>query len=357
MPGTKDKPQVLVVDDDEASQRVLTRAVSTRCDVHAAGTAGDALAVLKRQRVHLTLLDIALPDKNGIDLVSEILDIDPDMAIIMVSGTNDATMATLCMQRGALDYLVKPIDVSAVDRAIVRALRHREVSTDSTTSERDHDGVEQDFAQLRRERDKLRRQSIATLESLVNAWEAKDPNARGHSVRVADLAASIAHQLTLDDDHVERIRTAGRLHDIGYIGIRDDILNLTGSLTAEQYEHVKSHVLIGVRILEAIEPLRPIAEMVRGHHERWDGKGYPDRLAGEAISLGGRILAAAEIYDGLTRDRADRGRFSRCDALATMQQMAGTFLDPAVVDALVVVVSQLRTLNFLDDSGSSEPCP
>src|SRR5262249_39829796 len=147
-------------------------------------------------------------------------------------------------------------------------------------------------AELRRERAKLERLSIATLEALVNALEAKDPFSRGHSTRVADLGALISAELGLGDEQVEQVRMAGRLHDIGKIGVREEIVNKEGPLTADEYDQVKQHVVVGSQILAPLTHLGDIISYVRTHHERWDGQGYPDQLKSEGIPLGGRILAA-----------------------------------------------------------------
>jgi putative nucleotidyltransferase with HDIG domain len=350
-----ERARILVIDDDEAVCRALKKCLADDYFLYTAGSAHEAMPVIRNRLARLLLVDIGLPDINGIDLVSQALDVDPDVAIVMLSGSNDATLAALCMQRGALDYVTKPFDVIDLKRAIEKALQHQELWLDSSALDnQETEALVQEFADLRRERDKLRRFSLATLEALVNALEAKDPLARGHSVRVADLAASIANQLELDEEQVELIRTAGRLHDVGYVGVRDDVLDQKNPLSRDQYEHVKDHVMIGVQILQPLVPLRPVAELIKYHHEHWDGNGYPSGAAGEAIPVGGRILAATEIYDALTRDRPDRERFSREEALACVKQMAGTVIDPTVADALVTVVREQRTLHFLDpDDGTN----
>ena len=138
----------------------------------------------------------------------------------------------------------------------------------------------------------------------------------------------IAAELGLDDEQVEQVRMAGRLHDIGKIGIREEILNKQGPLTADEYEHVKQHVVIGSQILAPLAHLGDIIAFVRSHHERWDGQGYPDGLQGEEIPLGARILAAAEIYDALTTSRPYQEKMPPEVAVERMRDLAGTVLDP-----------------------------
>src|SRR5437870_9561729 len=192
------------------------------------------------------LCDIRMPGTSGVDLVPQAIEIEPDLAILMLTAVNDATSAALCMQRGAMDYLTKPIELADLGRAVQRALKRREMLLENRQlSQWLKEEVTTRTAELHRERMKLERLSIATLEALVNALEAKDPYMRGHSARVADLSATIAHQLGLADEDVEHIRVAGRVEDIGQVGTRESVLNKQGALTPDEFEHVKEHVVIG----------------------------------------------------------------------------------------------------------------
>jgi putative nucleotidyltransferase with HDIG domain len=205
------------------------------------------------------------------------------------------------MQRGAFEYLIKPIDLVDLGRALERALRRRASQMETAqVNQWLKEEVAIRAAEVRRERATLERVTIATLEVLVNALEAKDPFSRGHSARVADLSAMIASELQLSDEDIEIIRTAGRLHDIGKIGIREEVLAKQGPLTPAEYEHVKDHVIIGTQILAPLAHLHGAIVCMRSHHERWDGEGYPDRLRGEDIPLGARILGIAEIFEFTT---------------------------------------------------------
>jgi putative two-component system response regulator len=149
---------------------------------------------------------------------------------------------------------------------------------------------------------------------------------------------------------VEAVRTGGRLHDIGKIGIREEILNKQGPLTDEEYEHVKQHVTVGSQILAPLVHLKDVIGYVRSHHERWDGLGYPDRLTGESIPLGARIIGGVEIFDALTTARPYQEKMPPEVAVERMRDLIGTVLDPAVHRALEAVVSHRQTLVFLDDA-------
>src|SRR2546430_3413031 len=193
---------------------------------------------------------------RGADLVPYALEIEPELAILLPTAVNDATSAALCMQRGAMDYLTKPIELADLARAVQRALKRREMLLENRQlNQWLKEEVSTRTAELQRARTKLERLAIATLEALVNALEAKDPYMRGHSARVADLSATVAHELGIVEEDVEQVRVAGRLHDIGKIGTRESVLNKQGALTPEEFEHVKQHVGIGSQILAPLAHL------------------------------------------------------------------------------------------------------
>ena len=298
--------QLLVVDDEEPIRNALKKfLMQQQYEVYAAGTGEEALQQLRRHRIALMLCDIRMPGTSGVDLVPQAIEIEPELAILMLTAVNDATSAALCMQRGAMDYLTKPIELADLGRAVQRALKRREMLLENRQlNQWLKEEVSTRAAELQRERMKLERLSIATLEALVNALEAKDPYMRGHSARVADLSATIAHELGIPEEEVEHVRVAGRLHDIGKIGTRESVLNKQGALTPDEFEHVKQHVVIGSQILAPLAHLGDIIPAVRHHHERWDGTGYPDGLRGEEIPMGGRIIGAAEVFDALSTSRA-----------------------------------------------------
>jgi putative nucleotidyltransferase with HDIG domain len=348
--------QILVVDDEEPIRNALKKFLSQQqFEVYTASTGDEALQQLRRHRIALMLCDIRMPGTSGVDLVPQAVEIEADLAILMLTAVNDATSAALCMQRGAMDYLTKPIELADLGRAVQRALRRRDLQLENRQlNQWLKEEVTTRTAELQRERMKLERISVATLEALVNALEAKDPYMRGHSARVADLSATIAHQLGLSDEALEQVRVAGRLHDIGKIGTRESVLNKQGALTPEEFEHVKQHVTIGSQILAPLGHLGDIIPAVRGHHERWDGSGYPDGLRGEDIPLPARIIGAAEVFDALSTSRAYQEKMTPEQAVERMADLSGTVLDPKVYEALVTVVARRRTLVFLDE-GSDSP--
>jgi len=342
---------VLVVDDEEPIRNALRKFLKQQqFEVFAAGSAEEALQQLRLHKVMLMLSDIRMPGTSGVDLVPQALEIEPDLAILMLTAVNDATSAALCMQRGAMDYLTKPIELADLGRAVQRAIKRREMQLENRhLNQWLKEEVTTRTAELHRQQQRMERISTATLEALVNALEAKDPYLRGHSARVADLSANIATELGMNEEEVDRVRMAGRLHDLGKIGTRDAVVNKEGPLTPEEFEHVKQHVIIGAQILAPLEHLGAVVSMVKSHHERWDGTGYPDGLRGEEIPKGGRIIAAAEVYDALTTSRPYQEKMTPEQAVGRMEDLSGTVLDATVYDALARIVGRRQTLVFLDE--------
>ncbi|HEX5574956.1 MAG TPA: HD domain-containing phosphohydrolase [Gemmatimonadales bacterium] len=352
MPLTDGPVTLLVVDDEEPIRNALRKfLVQQGYEVLTAAGGEEALALLQRQKITGMLLDVNMPGITGVELVPQIMELEPAIALLMLTAVNDATSAALCMQRGAFDYLIKPIDLGHLGRAIHQALRRRHTQLEGQQiNQWLKDEVAARVAERRLEQANQERISVATLEALVNALEAKDPYLRGHSARVADLSAMVAAQLGITDEQIEAVRTGGRLHDIGKIGIREEILNKQGPLTTEEFEHVKQHVTVGSQILAPLVHLGEVIGFVRSHHERWDGTGYPDRLRGEEIPLGARIIGAVEIYDALTTARPYQERMPPELAVERVRDLVGTVIDPAVHGALEAVVSQRQALVFLDDA-------
>ena len=182
--------------------------------------------------------------------------------------------------------------------------------------------------------DSLQNSYVQTLQSLVKAIEAKDDYTRGHSQRVKTYAIGIAKTLKLEQPFIDRLAIAAELHDIGKIGVSEGIINKPGNLTDEEYKDIKNHVEMGVRILEPIQHLADVIPMIRGHHERWDGRGYPDGISEETIPFGGRILAVADTFDAMTSQRAYNKPIEKSVAAEKILKESKTAFDPVVAQAL-----------------------
>jgi putative nucleotidyltransferase with HDIG domain len=194
---------------------------------------------------------------------------------------------------------------------------------------------------------------METIMALALAVEAKDPYSAGHSKRVGFYAMQIGKVLGFDEEMLRTLTDAGVLHDIGKIGIKDEILMKPSSLTPDEWKIMQQHPLIGEAIVKPVRSLSKVVTLVRHHHERYDGKGYPEGLKGEDIPLGARILAVADGYDSMITDRPYRKRFSLEQTKEELQRSAGTQYDPAIVDAFFKVLDSKA--HRLVESTSADP--
>jgi len=344
------KTRILVVDDEDTIRLVLAKYLRTRGFEVATAESGDAaLETLAGAKFELMLCDVRMPGLSGIEIVPTALETDPNLGIVMLSAVNDAPTATEAMGHGVLDYLTKPIELQHLYEAVQRALHKRSLLMDQRRFEREiREEVAERTRDLELEKAHLRDLTVTVVESLVSAMEARDVFQRGHSARVAQLAASVAEYMRLAPDVVEDVRLAGRLHDVGNIGVRDDVLNKPGALDTEEFAHVKEHVRIGVEILQPLRHIERAISFVGDHHEHWDGTGYPHALSGENISVGGRILAAADAFDAMTSRRPYREPKTPEVAVEELRGTTGTMLDPRVYEALRVIVKRRKSLVFID---------
>lgn len=349
--GSDTSARVLVVDDEEPIRTAVARFLrNCGYQVDCAGSGSDAIALLAREKFTLMLCDIRMPGMTGLTLLDHATARDTDLAVVMLSAVNDAATATDSLAKGAYDYLVKPVELPHLREAVERALHRRTLRLEQRRVEQlIRDEVAMRTTELEREQEALRSMTVNIAETLINAMEAKSIYLRGHSQRVAEMAVSIADAMRLDADTIEAVRLAGRLHDVGKIGIREDVLDKPDRLTPEEFDHVKDHVRIGMEILAPLKHLGVVLDYIRDHHEHYDGSGYPNGIAGERISLGGRILAAADAFDALTSKRAYRDPMTPHDTIEYLGKKTGTLLDSAVYDALREVVLRGKTLVFIDD--------
>ena len=343
--------RILIVDDEVSLRSSLSRYLAGRgYEVVQAGSGEEAIRALQREKIACVLLDIGLPDQSGIDLVPRLLTLEPTLAILMLTGVADVSTAALCMQRGAFDYLAKPIELTELDGAIGRAIERRDqLLHEHRSSDLLKDEVARLVVEVHRQQTRFEKLSVATLESLVYLLEAKSSYLAGHSVRVAQVAASLAVQLGRSDEDIEVVRLAARLHDLGMICIDDHVLSKQGRLTDEEFEQIKRHTIVGAQILGPIPNLAVVSSFVRGHHEHWDGKGYPDGLAGHGIPWGARVIGVAEVFDALTTSRPYQERMDPDLAIEHMRELVGTIIGAEEYAAMAAVASRRQALVFIED--------
>jgi putative two-component system response regulator len=324
------RPLVLVVEDDAANRALLERLLER--EGYRTQTAGDGEAALLAVGEHnpdLILLDIGLPRLDGYEVTRRLRSHVRTLTVpvILLTGRTGLEDVVEGLDAGADDFLSKPFRQPELLARIRSALRLRQAI------------VRMDAAH-------------AAVAALANAVEAKDPSTEHHCQRLANLAARLGTQAGLDTADLEAVAYGALLHDVGKIGVPESILTKQGPLNATEWEVMRSHPEIGARICEPLAAAGAFGPIVRHHHERWDGRGYPDGLKGEAIPLGARIVALVDAFDAMTHDRPYRRALSVDHALRELWSEAGTQFDRALVPlfALELGHDEARLLSELPPS-------
>jgi len=321
-----DPEPILIVDDEPAVRRLIARALSDqgfRC--HVAADARAARQRLESQPYKLLIADIALPGSSGLELLTHTRVRFPRCKVILITGVSNRAYLARALTLGAYDYLEKPIDLEELAASARRAIRDDEHATRLPVR----------AAEAMQLLSRARQTTLEIVQALVRAVEAKDPYTRRHSEQVAHYATHIARMLGAPDALVERARVASLLHDVGKIGVPDFILTKPGPLTVEEFEYVRRHPVIGAEIVSSVALFEEEARLIRHHHERWDGKGYPDALAGEEIPLGSRIIMVADSVDAMLMTRSYKPGYPVEQVLEELQAGSGTQFAPQVATAAV----------------------
>ena len=301
---------------------------------------------LMTRTFELMVCDLQMPGESGLDVISHVCRSYPDTAAIMVTGVDDEQTADQALSLGAYGYVVKPFSPTDLAIQVLNGLRRRELEiAQRHERERLEQMVEARTTELRRAVDDLKRSEEETVRRLAAAVEARDHETAEHIERVGDFSALVAQYLGLEPEHCELLRRSSTLHDVGKIGVPDEILLKPGPLTPTEIVSMQRHAKIGYDILSGsdLDLLDLAATIAWTHHERVDGTGYPRRLAGSEIPLEGRIVAVVDVYDALTSDRPYRSGLTHDDALALMIEGSGTHFDSIVLDAFMTAVKNERS--------------
>ena len=312
--------RILVVDDEEAVRELLTEALGWVGYVaDGAATTEDALALLDTHHYDLLFCDLVLSGTSGFLLMEAVRRRFPTLPIIVLTGHATVDITQKAIRLGAQDFIIKPFSVRELPFIVERNLERIRLE-----------------AQLREQQ--TEHLLFQTVQALAAAIEAKDPYTAGHSQKVAQLAVSFSSVLQLSATDVFVLRLAGLMHDVGKIGIPESILLKPGQLNMQEWEIMRQHPIIGAEIVGQVTDLGYVAKVVRSHHERWNGTGYPDGLRGEAIPLLSRILYLCDAYDALTAGRAYREGMSHQQALFIIQKQSGEHFDTDLVRMLTETV-------------------
>jgi putative two-component system response regulator len=306
-------PVVLVVDDGEANRELIMACLgAVDCDVRGAADGVSALEAVDASPPDLVLLDVQMPGMDGFEVCKRIKagprgDLIPVVMITAFDHTRDRIRA---LDSGADDYMSKPVDGIELVARVRSALRLKRVYDSLDSAEQ-------------------------VIYSLAAAVEAKDPYTEAHTQRVAEAARRIGERMGLPQEDQEALYRGGIIHDIGKIGVPDEILLKPGVLDYEERVKMNLHPVIGENIVAPLHSGADLRPIIRHHHERYDGTGYPDRLASQQIPLLARILSVCDAHDALVNDRPYREHLSEAEALAILQEGAGKQWDPQIVQLVV----------------------
>ncbi len=330
-------PRVLVVDDEDAVRSVVAGLLDGYAsDVQQCGSVSRAVCCLAESDFDVVISDMRMPKAHGLELIKNIREQRRDVAFVVMTGSPELPDVITALRLHAAGFLQKPFSqaelLDTVDKAYATVRNQRQTAKRmSLLSSK----VEKLSRALREAVSNLKLTERSSLEALVAALDAREHETCMHSIRVRAYTSYLAKQVRYPVDLMVELNNAALLHDVGKVSVPDSILLKPGALTPEEFEQCKVHSIAGARILGSIPSLCGAAEIIRHHHERWDGSGYPDQLKGENIPLGARLFTVADALDALISDRCYRPATSFVNARTEIVRCAGTQFDPVVVAAFL----------------------
>jgi response regulator RpfG family c-di-GMP phosphodiesterase/signal transduction histidine kinase len=327
---------ILCIDDNPEVLKLMKMLLADEFDLELVTSAEQGLKFLRDKNPDLVLCDVMMPGMDG-HAFSRAVKSDESLKhipIILVTARTGAEMLNEGIQAGADDYISKPFDSTELKARIRSQLRLRQMESELTLVNKNLRMRTSDLV------DQQRSLFLSTVKSLASAIDAKDEYTRHHSTRVTDFSLKIAAKMGFSEKELGDLELAALLHDVGKIAVPESILNKPGKLTDEEFTLIKEHPARGEAILSPVIELKEISRVVRAHHERYDGRGYPDRLKGREIPIGARIMTIADTYDSITSERPYRKAASHRYAVKEIISCSGTQFDPEVVE------------NFLEIAGT-----
>lgn len=326
--------RILIVDDEELICRLLAQRLTS--EGYACVTANngrEALSHFYKDTFSLIISDIRMPEMDGIELLKRVKDLNPNMMVIMVTAYPELDMAVEAMRLGAYDFIIKPADLDLILLSVRKALEKRRLEEELEAYHKHLERlVEERTAGLRQAYRVLKKAHFDSVKVLAQAIDAKDPYTRGHSDRVRRMSLKIAGHLGFSEERLESLEYGALLHDIGKIGIKDEVLQKPGVLNPGEYQYIQEHTLIGVKIVEGIDFFKDKIPMIRCHHEYFDGSGYPDGLVGETIPLEARIITVPDAFDAMASLRPHRRAMPLDEVLMELEKGGAKQFDPKVLE-------------------------
>jgi putative nucleotidyltransferase with HDIG domain len=349
--------KIIIIDSDEKNNNMMKYVLANRgYEVTVAFNGKYGVDIFSINKFDIVYLAMDIADVDPLYIIREFKKKDLDVVVIALIPQDEINLIQEAASQGVYDYLKKPSELQEIYFITKRALMQRSYLVNNrlalnSLQERNialqkqnimlAKRIEESTRNLTQLYEDLRDTYMSTIKALAQAIDARDHYTHSHSTNVSRYANIIASQMNLDTQKVEEITDACQLHDLGKIGIHDYILVKPGKLSPEEFEEVKLHALKGAQILEPLTFLEGVIRIVRQHHERYDGKGYPFGLKGEQIDIGARIMAVADTYDAMTSARPYRiNPLTKEEAKDEIKKESGKQFDPKVVEVFVKVVNR-----------------
>lgn len=316
------KYNILVTDDEIDNLQLFKRTLRNNYNVFLANSGFEAIEILKNNKIDMIISDHKMPGMDGVELMKKTLALAPDSVRILITAYTDSSTLMSAINEGKIHrYIRKPWNPSDLLNIIMASFDVYQLNIDNQSLALD-----------------LKELFSGTISAITEALDAKDHYTFGRSKRVTYYSLKIGQALDLSDTQLSELELAGLLHDIGMIGVPENILNKPGNLTADEFDEIKKHVVTGIKILEEIKQLRSVIRVVSLHHERFDGKGYPYGLIGDDIPIESQIIAVADTYDGMTSDRAYRKGLPHTFAIDEIKKASGAQFSPKVVESFLEII-------------------
>lgn len=312
------KYKILIVDDEPDNLALLYRTLRSKYDIAKSTSPLAALEMLKVEQFDCILSDHKMPEMDGVEFLKRCYEIAPDTMRLIVTAYTDAGILIDAINAAKIyRYIKKPYNPDELMLVVENALQFYQLKSDNNKLV---NNIKSLFGE--------------TIFAIVDALDSKDPFTSGRSRRVTNYSVNIARSMNLPEELIGKIEIAGLLHDIGMIGVSDDILVKTDKLTQEEYDEIKKHVMFSVKILDDIKQLKDVVEIIKYHHERYDGTGYPFGIKGEDIPIGSRILAVTDAFDSMISPKIYRNKILPEEAIKHIKSLSEQQFDATVIEHL-----------------------
>lgn len=340
---------ILVIDDEEAMCNLLKDSLSEKgYNVVATQKAKDGLAQVEYNKFDLIITDLRMPEMDGLEIIKQIKKLDPDSVLVIITAYPSFETAQEALRLTAYDYITKPFNLDQIFFTVRRAVEFRLLKLDNKKL---MERLEKENILLEKKVDErtkdlkdlyhnIHSAYMSTVKALAQAIDAKDHYTHSHSEKVTKYALAIANEMGFSTQEMETLREACQLHDLGKIGIHDYVLNKTAKLSEKEWKEIKLHSSHGAEILGPLSFLEDVIVLIRQHHERFDGKGYPDGLKRDQIKLGARIIAVADAFDAMISERPYRKAYSQRYAISVLKRNSDTQFDAKVVETFLAVLKK-----------------